>query len=57
MIFESVTNISLLYARNETLRLQPPIPTSLQRAPALGSGGKTLGDMYTYYSIPPTPQR
>lgn len=31
---------------NETLRLLPPIPTSLQRAPALGSGGKTLGDMY-----------
>ncbi|KDR74013.1 hypothetical protein GALMADRAFT_99754 [Galerina marginata CBS 339.88] len=28
---------------NETLRLQPPVPTSLQRAPALGSGGKSLG--------------
>ncbi|PPQ98481.1 hypothetical protein CVT26_013882 [Gymnopilus dilepis] len=32
---------------NETLRLQPPIPTSLQRAPADGSGGKALSpDMY-----------
>ncbi|KAF4611795.1 hypothetical protein D9613_003715 [Agrocybe pediades] len=32
---------------NETLRLQPPVPTSLQRAPAFGSGGKALSsDMY-----------
>jgi len=28
---------------NETLRLQPPVPSSLQRAPAIGSGGKALG--------------
>ena len=55
MIFLSMADIFFLYARNETLRLQPPIPTSLQRAPALGSGGKSLGDMYMYYSILPTP--
>lgn len=31
---------------NETLRLQPPVPTSIQRAPSLGSGGKALGDLF-----------
>ncbi|KAF9058876.1 cytochrome P450 [Rhodocollybia butyracea] len=28
---------------NETLRLQPPVPSSIQRAPASGSGGKMMG--------------
>ncbi|KAF8816493.1 cytochrome P450 [Phlegmacium glaucopus] len=28
---------------NEALRLQPPVPTSLQRAPPIGSSGKVLG--------------
>jgi len=28
---------------NEALRLQPPVPSGLQRAPAIGSGGKSLG--------------
>ncbi|KAJ7086454.1 cytochrome P450 [Mycena belliarum] len=28
----------------ETLRLQPPVPTSLQRAPTVGGGSKVLGD-------------
>jgi len=28
---------------NETLRLLPPVPSGLQRAPAIGSGGKVLG--------------
>ncbi|KAF8904734.1 cytochrome P450 [Gymnopilus junonius] len=38
---------------NETLRLQPPIPTSLQRAPALGSGGKALSpDMHSCSGSP-----
>ncbi|KAH7915812.1 cytochrome P450 [Hygrophoropsis aurantiaca] len=31
---------------NEVLRLQPPVPTSLQRAPPLGSGGKSIGSHY-----------
>ncbi|KAF9528829.1 cytochrome P450 [Crepidotus variabilis] len=32
---------------NEALRLQPPVPTGLQRAPARGSGGKQLStEMY-----------
>jgi cytochrome P450 len=35
------------FIRNETLRLQPPVTTGLQRAPAIGSGGKVLGpNMY-----------
>ena len=37
----------IVIVRNETLRLQPPVPSSLQRAPAIGSGGKALGpNMY-----------
>ncbi|KAJ6526246.1 cytochrome P450 [Mycena vulgaris] len=28
----------------EALRLQPPVPTSLQRAPAVGDGSKVLGE-------------
>ncbi|KAF5329576.1 hypothetical protein D9619_009005 [Psilocybe cf. subviscida] len=32
---------------NEALRLQPPIPTSLQRAPAVGGGPKVLSDEIT----------
>ncbi|KIJ47442.1 hypothetical protein M422DRAFT_59510 [Sphaerobolus stellatus SS14] len=31
---------------NETLRLQPAIPTSLRRAPAPGGGGKAIGSMF-----------
>ncbi|KAJ2914895.1 hypothetical protein MD484_g5511, partial [Candolleomyces efflorescens] len=31
---------------NETLRLLPPLPTMLQRAPAAGSGGRQLGDWF-----------
>ncbi|KAL5534887.1 hypothetical protein ACEPAF_2977 [Sanghuangporus sanghuang] len=30
---------------NETLRLQPAVPTYLQRAPESGSGGKRIGDI------------
>ena len=37
--------------RNETLRLQPPVASSLQRAPAIGSGGKVLGpNMYESFT-------
>ena len=37
--------------RNEALRLQPPVPSSLQRAPAIGSGGKALGpNMYESFT-------
>ena len=36
--------------RNEALRLQPPAPSSLQRAPAIGSGDKALGpNMYELF--------
>ncbi|THH05653.1 hypothetical protein EW145_g4639 [Phellinidium pouzarii] len=42
---------------NETLRLQPPVPTYLQRAPEEGSGGKWIGDRFipegTAVVIPP----
>ncbi|RXW20139.1 hypothetical protein EST38_g5715 [Candolleomyces aberdarensis] len=31
---------------NEMLRLQPPLPTMLQRAPVAGSGGKQLGNWF-----------
>ncbi|KAJ3873159.1 high nitrogen upregulated cytochrome P450 monooxygenase 2 [Lentinula edodes] len=31
---------------NETLRLQPPVPSGLQRAPAVGSKGKLVGSHY-----------
>ncbi|KIJ68389.1 hypothetical protein HYDPIDRAFT_24675 [Hydnomerulius pinastri MD-312] len=31
---------------NEVLRLQPPVPTSLQRAPTRGTGGKMIGNHY-----------
>ncbi|KAI5120324.1 hypothetical protein M0805_000384 [Coniferiporia weirii] len=33
---------------NETLRLQPPVPTGLQRAPAIGKGSKQVG----HHAIP-----
>ena len=37
----------IVIVRNEALRLQPLVPYSLQRAPAIGSGGKALGpNMY-----------
>ncbi|KAF8968763.1 high nitrogen upregulated cytochrome P450 monooxygenase 2 [Flammula alnicola] len=55
----SLSTLPLLNAViNEALRLQPPIATGLQRAPALGSGGKALGpDMYipegTAVLVPP----
>ncbi|KAH7931071.1 high nitrogen upregulated cytochrome P450 monooxygenase 2 [Leucogyrophana mollusca] len=42
---------------NEVLRLQPPVPSSLQRAPMLGSGGKLVGPHYikegTAIQVPP----
>ncbi|KAG7094238.1 hypothetical protein E1B28_007843 [Marasmius oreades] len=42
---------------NETLRLYPPVPTDLQRAPELGSGGKAVGSIFvpegTPVMIPP----
>ncbi|KAK1230458.1 hypothetical protein PQX77_006452 [Marasmius sp. AFHP31] len=31
---------------NEALRLQPPVPTGLQRAPEPGSGGKMVGSVF-----------
>ncbi|KAJ7614590.1 high nitrogen upregulated cytochrome P450 monooxygenase 2 [Mycena polygramma] len=31
---------------NETMRLQPPLPTGLQRAPVAGSGGKLVGSIF-----------
>jgi len=31
---------------NETLRLQPPVPSGLNRAPAAGSGGKMVGPYF-----------
>ena len=37
----------IVIIRNEALRLQPPVPSFLQRAPAIGSGRKALGpNMY-----------
>ncbi|KAF9543833.1 high nitrogen upregulated cytochrome P450 monooxygenase 2 [Agrocybe pediades] len=42
---------------NETLRLQPAVPTSLQRQPAKGSGGQAVGEYFipegTAVNIPP----
>lgn len=38
--------------RNEAMRLQAPVPTSVQRAPKVGSGGKMLGSMYVTHPIP-----
>ncbi|KAI3597833.1 cytochrome p450, partial [Moniliophthora roreri] len=42
---------------NETLRLQPPVPTGLQRAPERGSGGKMIGTIFlkegTAVQVPP----
>jgi len=42
---------------NETLRLLPPLPTSIQRAPQKGGGGKFIGKMFvpegTGINIPP----
>ena len=34
------------HVRNEVLRLQPPVPTTLQRAPARGTKGKLIGTQY-----------
>jgi len=31
---------------NETMRLLPPVPSNLQRAPAPGSGGKSIGKLF-----------
>ncbi|TEB30428.1 high nitrogen upregulated cytochrome P450 monooxygenase 2 [Coprinellus micaceus] len=42
---------------NEAMRLQAPVPTSVQRAPKIGSGGKMLGSMFlpegTNVQVPP----
>lgn len=42
---------------NEALRLQPPLASGLQRAPAKNSGGKVVGDMFlpeeTAVFVPP----
>ncbi|KAH8104189.1 high nitrogen upregulated cytochrome P450 monooxygenase 1 [Phellopilus nigrolimitatus] len=42
---------------NETLRLQPPVPTDLQRAPAAGCGSKRIGEHIivegTAINVPP----
>jgi len=42
---------------NEVLRLQPPVPTTLQRAPARGTRGKLIGTHYikegTHIQVPP----
>ncbi|KAF8560403.1 high nitrogen upregulated cytochrome P450 monooxygenase 2 [Imleria badia] len=42
---------------NEVLRLQPPVPTTLQRAPARGTRGKLIGTHYikegTQIQVPP----
>ncbi|PAV19171.1 cytochrome P450 [Pyrrhoderma noxium] len=42
---------------NETLRLQPPLPTTLHRAPEKGSGGKWIGKHFfnegTAINVPP----
>ncbi|KAJ7108572.1 cytochrome P450 [Mycena epipterygia] len=42
---------------NEALRLQPPLPTGLQRAPAVGGGGKIVGSIFvpegTNVYVPP----
>ncbi|KAJ3506926.1 hypothetical protein NMY22_g17093 [Coprinellus aureogranulatus] len=55
---EELANCRVLDAvLNETLRLQTPLPTLLQRAPAPGSGGKLLGDVFlpegTTVQVPP----
>ena len=42
-----MVNVLIVIIRNEALRLQPPVPSALQRAPAIGSGSKALGpNMY-----------
>ncbi|KAG9314406.1 cytochrome P450 [Chiua virens] len=42
---------------NEVLRLQPAVPTTLQRAPIRGTGGKSIGTHYikegTHIQVPP----
>ncbi|THU97993.1 cytochrome P450 [Dendrothele bispora CBS 962.96] len=42
---------------NETMRLQPPVPTGLQRAPERGTGGKMVGTHFmregTAIQVPP----
>lgn len=56
---EKLSSLNLLNAViNETLRLLPAVPTSLQRAPARGSGGKMLGTSFfipegTGIQVPP----
>ena len=43
--------MSIVISRNEALRLQPPVPSGLQRAPAIGGGPKALGpNMYESFT-------
>ncbi|KAJ7579881.1 cytochrome P450 [Mycena floridula] len=42
-----LSNAPLLNAIiNETMRLQPPVPTGLQRSPDKGTGGKIIGSVF-----------
>ncbi|GJJ06922.1 hypothetical protein Clacol_001118 [Clathrus columnatus] len=55
---DKLANLELLEAIiNEDLRLQPPVPTYLQRAPSPGSGGRLLKDIFipegTAVVVPP----
>ena len=45
LFFETVV-VLMPILRNEALRLQPAVPTMLQRAPEKGSGGKWLGSRF-----------
>ena len=45
-VFLWLAFLSLTYRRhrNEAMRLQPPVPSFLQRSPEAGTGGKMIGD-------------
>ncbi|KAJ7512708.1 cytochrome P450 [Mycena galericulata] len=38
--------LNAIISSNEALRLQPPVPTGLQRAPKSGGGGKMVGSVF-----------